>query len=115
MKDSKLGTCFLCRFDSPINGSADMKRDRARYTLRWALDMNSAVVKFRSGKSGSPMFDELHDKGVPFRVVRVWDNVPIQYKKRLQAGKNYKRLDPFWRKYGDDNYELYREFVFFCK
>jgi len=87
MDADTLGCVYLLHFSEPFH--------HAQHYLGWTNNLDKRLAEHRKGaRQKCVLTDEIKRHGIPWRLVRTWEKVPLAFEKQLKRQKNGRRLCP---------------------
>jgi hypothetical protein len=87
---TRTGTCYLFHFERPFG----TEKQQARHYLGWTQNLIARVNAHKEGR-GSRLLYHVRKAGIPFYLVRVWNNVPFTTEARIKNLGSLARVCPF--------------------
>lgn len=79
------GFVYLIHFDTKLH--------HAGHYIGFSFDVEKRLNTHKAGE-GARLLRALNDKGIDYKIVRVWDNVDRAFERQLKNQKNAPRLCP---------------------
>ena len=85
MSKNVKGTVYLIHFDD--------KLCHAQHYIGWAKNVDARCAHHKNG-TGARLMAAVSDLGLPWKVVRIWENQDRNFERKLKNRKNAKLLCP---------------------
>jgi len=88
--------CYLLHLDEPISQGPDPRTGiprAAKHYLGFSADVPSRLEDHRAGK-GARLLEVAKQRGIGFKLVRVWPDTDRNFERRLHNRKSSPRLCP---------------------
>jgi len=88
-----MAAVYILHFDKKIS-------DHAQHYVGFANDVEKRVKQHQDGCNGARLVQVASERGIGFRVARIFENVDRTFERNLKRQKNTKRFCPICREGG---------------